>query len=85
VTRPRLVRAAVEMAAERPPPTAEELAKYWEHCTNVLAGQAVDVQQAWLEVLALLEGAGLLVRGEKVPPAVLRMDACIHALSKGPT
>ena len=84
MTRPRLVRGAVAHASEHPP-TPEELAAYWEHCTNVLAGQAVDVQRAWLALLALLEQRGLLVIGEIPHVSIMRMNECIQALSKGPT
>jgi hypothetical protein len=83
--RPRLVRKA---AAASPPKTAldhaHELARYWEHCTNILATQAIEVQAAWLEVLALCEARGVLVVGQTIAPSVARMDSAVRALSKGP-
>ena len=85
MTRPRLLRAAKAAADTLPAPTAPELARYWEHCTNVLALQAIEVQSTWLDVLELLERRGLLVKGEVPDAAIVRMDAAVRALSKGPT
>jgi len=84
VTRARLLRAISLASGKLPPPTAEELARYWEHCTNVLALQAIEVQAAWLEVLAELEARRVLVTGDVPPDSVCRMDAAVRALSKGP-
>lgn len=83
MTRPRLLRDAASAAAANPP-TPAELARYWEHCTNVLALQAIEVQAAWLEVLAELEARRVLVTGDVPPDSVCRMDAAVRALSKGP-
>lgn len=80
-TRPHLLRAA---AASTPAPTPAELAAYWEHCTNLLALRAIDVQAAWLEVLGLLEARAVLVVGNNPPEAIARMDLAVRALSKGP-
>jgi len=84
VTRPLLLRAAAARAADKPP-TSEELARYWEHCTNVLALSAIDVQAAWLALLALLEERGALVVGEVPDARIARKDEAVRALSKGPT
>ena len=83
--RPRLVRSVSKEVAKLPPLSPEFLARHYERCTNILAGQAVDVQAQWLAVLELLERRGLLVKGEPVDPVIARMDQCVRALSKGPT
>jgi hypothetical protein len=82
--RPRLVKNAARAAGELPAPSAAELARYWEHCTNILALQAIEVQSAWLEVLELLEARGVLVVGKVPPDAIRRMDKAVRALSDGP-
>ena len=43
------------------------------------------MQSTWLDVLELLERRGLLVKGEVPDAAIVRMDAAVRALSKGPT
>jgi len=82
--RRRLASGAVRAAAELPPPSPEELARYWEHCTNILATQAIEVQAAWLSLLELLEARGLLVIGEIPDARIGRMEHAVRALSKGP-
>jgi hypothetical protein len=82
--RPRLVKNTVRAADELPAPSAAELARYWEHCTHVLALSAIEVQSAWLEVLELLEARAVLVVGQVPPDAIVRMDKAVRALSDGP-
>lgn len=78
--RPRLVKKA----EASPKPSAAELARHWEHCTNVLALAAINVQARWFDVLALLEERGVLVTGEMPDERIARMDAAVRELSKGP-
>jgi hypothetical protein len=79
-----LRRLTAARAAALPPPSPVHLAAHWEHCCNVLALAAIDVQAAWLEVLALLESREVLVIGSPVPAPVARMDLAVRELSKGP-